>query len=453
MTSLLPLRRRSLRLAGALALSAAGCAHSDRPGGAAAAAGSPAPGAPTGAALRPGDPGPDGIGRHPGGPELGRYTDASGGYPLADRQTWWRVDRSVDAYSRLDEILRAGRSPRPAQAIAWQRAPAEPRGHYLGAPGVGPGRLPFQAYLDRNPATGLIIAQGDTLLMERYQYGRHERHRFTSFSMAKTVIAMMVGIALDEGLIRSLDDPAQAYQPALAGTAYGQTPLRHLLTMSSGVRFREDYDGTDDSSRLSRATVGEGSAGGAAAVRIFNERIAPPGARWYYASAETFVLAVVLQAAIGQPLPQWFAERVWQPMGAEADASWLVDRSGQAVGYMGFNAVLRDYARFGRLLAGHGRIEGRQIIPRAWVIEASRAHFSGQQTGRWYGYGYQTWVFPENDGSFALLGVRGQAMFIDPARQLVLAHTAVRPAARDPGGADLVALWRGLRAQIAPVRS
>ena len=129
MTSLLPLRRRSLRLAGALALSAAGCAHSDRPGGAAAAAGSPAPGAPTGAALRPGDPGPDGIGRHPGGPELGRYTDASGGYPLADRQTWWRVDRSVDAYSRLDEILRAGRSPRPAQAIAWQRAPAEPRGH------------------------------------------------------------------------------------------------------------------------------------------------------------------------------------------------------------------------------------------------------------------------------------------------------------------------------------
>ena len=448
MTSVFRARRGSLRLAGALALSAAGCAHPDRPGG---AAGPAATG--EAAARRPGEPGPDGIGRHPGGPDLARYTDAFGGFPSADRQTWWRVDRSVDAYSRLDEILRASRSPRPAQASAWRRAPAEPQGHYQGAPGVGPGRLPFQAYLERNPATGLIIAQGDTLLMERYQYGRHERHRFTSFSMAKTVIAMLVGIALEEGLIRSLDDPAQVYQPALAGTAYGQTPLRHLLTMSSGVRFREDYDGTDDSSRLSWATVGEGSAGGAAAVRSFNERIAAPGERWYYASAETFVLAVVLRAAIGQPISQWFAERVWQPMGAEADASWLVDRSGQEVGYMGFNAVLRDYARFGRLLAGHGRLEGRQLIPAAWVRQASRAHFSGAQTGRWYGYGYQTWVFPGNDGSFALLGVRGQAMFIDPARQLVLAHTAVRPSARDAGGADLVALWFGLRAQIAPVRS
>jgi hypothetical protein len=107
MTSVFRARRGSLRLAGALALSAAGCAHPDRPGG---AAGPAATG--EAAARRPGEPGPDGIGRHPGGPDLARYTDAFGGFPSADRQTWWRVDRSVDAYSRLDEILRASRSPR-----------------------------------------------------------------------------------------------------------------------------------------------------------------------------------------------------------------------------------------------------------------------------------------------------------------------------------------------------
>jgi CubicO group peptidase (beta-lactamase class C family) len=116
---------------------------------------------------------------------------------------------------------------------------------------------------------------------------------------------------------------------------------------------------------------------------------------------------------------------------------------------MGFNAVLRDYARLGALLADGGRAGGRQLVPPAWLREMTRPHFSGAQTGRWYGYGFQTWVFPDNDGSFALLGVRGQAIFVDPARRLALVHTAVRPDARDPGGADTTALWRGMRASLA----
>jgi CubicO group peptidase (beta-lactamase class C family) len=183
-------------------------------------------------------------------------------------------------------------------------------------------------------------------------------------------------------------------------------------------------------------------------VLQFDTRTADPGTRWYYASAETQVLGLVLRAAIDRPIADYLRERIWQPMGAEADASWNVDRSGQEITYAFFNATLRDYARLAMLLARDGRAGDRQLIPEAWVREATRAHFTGARTGRFFGYGFQTWVFPENDGSFALLGVRGQAIFVDPQRELVMVHTAVRPSARDPGGAETTALWRAVRAEL-----
>jgi CubicO group peptidase (beta-lactamase class C family) len=134
-------------------------------------------------------------------------------------------------------------------------------------------------------------------------------------------------------------------------------------------------------------------------------------------------------------------------MGAESDASWLTDASGQEAVYSSFNAVARDYARFGMLLAKGGRAGDRQLIPADWLALATKPHFSGRQTAKWFGYGFQTWIFPDNDGTFALLGVRGQTIFVDPAERLVMVHTAVRPSGRDPGGADTVALWRAVRTQ------
>jgi CubicO group peptidase (beta-lactamase class C family) len=372
----------------------------------------------------------------------------AGPFPRADRASWWRPIHAIDGFSRLDEILDANivrRSPRPS---TWTRPALEPAIAYDGAARMGGGRFDLDQYLARNPTTALAIVRGDTLLVERYRYGRRDTQRMTSFSMAKTLVAMLVGVALADGLIGSIDDPAERYVAGLAGSAYGRTPLRHLLTMSSGVDFREDYSGNDDVARLSRATIG-GVLAGASAARQFDERGAAPGARWNYASAETYVLALVLRAAIGRSIADYMSEKIWRPMGAEADATWLVEATGIEVGYMGFNAVLRDYARLGRLLAEGGRAEGRQLVPEAWIREMTRAHIPGAATGRWYGYGYQTWVFPANDGSFALLGVRGQTLFVDPARRLVLVHLAVRPDARDPGGADTTALWQGVKTSLA----
>lgn len=390
----------------------------------------------------------DGIVFNATGPEASRYGARGSSFATATRATWFQPAFSVDGFSRLDEIWPAAPIARPPVSVPWKRATAEPALAYDAPRQTGGGRFTLEQYLARNPTTGLLIARGDTILVERYQYGRTDRHRLTSFSMAKTITAMLIGLAVADGAIASIEDPAERYVPALAGSAYGRTPIRHLLTMSSGIAFREEYDGNDDSARLTRATLVQQGPGGPDAVLQFDQRIAAPGERWSYASAETQVLGLVLRAAIKRPIAAYLQERVWQPMGAEADASWNVDRSGQEITYAFFNAVLRDYARFAMLMARGGRAGDRQLVPEAWIREATRAHFSGVQTGRYYGYGFQTWVFPENDGSFAFLGVRGQTIFVDPRRELVMVHTAVRPTARDPAAAETTALWRAVRAQL-----
>ena len=116
---------------------------------------------------------------------------------------------------------------------------------------------------------------------------------------------------------------------------------------------------------------------------------------------------------------------------------------------MGFNATLRYYGRLALLLANGGVAQGKQLVPPTWIADMTRAHFTGSQTGRWFGYGFQTWIFPDGSGNFALLGVRGQAIFVDPARKLAVVHTAVRPDARDRGGADLGELWRGIKRAVS----
>lgn len=390
----------------------------------------------------------NGIRVNPGGPDLERYTNNAGEYPRATVANWRSPAYSVDGFSRLDEILETRKVRRGEVASPWRRASVEPTIQWRIPPARGGGQSDIDGYLARNPTTGLLIAVDDTIQVERYQYARSEAHRFVSFSMAKTICALLVGLAVQDGAIASIEDPAEKYAPALAGSEYGRTPIRHLLTMSSGVRFREDYDGSDDSAKLSRALLF--GPGGAGAVRQFNTRDAAPGQHWYYASAESQVLGLVLTGALKRPVAEYLSERIWQPIGAEADASWVIDRTGQETTHGNFSAVLRDWARLGRLLANGGKAKDslgreRQVIPADWLREMTRMHFNSNQTGRWFGYGFQTWIFPENDGSFAFLGVRGQTLFVDPARKLVMVHTAVRPDYRDAGGAEATALWRALR--------
>jgi CubicO group peptidase (beta-lactamase class C family) len=309
-------------------------------------------------------------------------------------------------------------------------------------------RLGVDDYLERQRITGLLVLKDGRIELERYRPGRSETTRFLSASMAKSIVGLLVGIAVEEGSIRSIDDPAARYVPELAGHPYGETSIRHLLQMSSGVRFAERYDGHDDLGRLLDATIGQRSPGGAAALLPYRERRVEAGKLFYYSSAETQVLGLVLRGATGSSVSEYMAARQWQPMGAEADASWLLDAAGQEAAFAFLHARLRDFGRLGVLLASDGRVAGRQIVPAAWVrssTESAGAHAQPFVASSYFGYGRQFWVFPGGKRRFALMGVRGQVIFVDPELQLVLVQTAVWNTAGDRAArAELLSLWRGI---------
>ncbi len=386
-----------------------------------------------------------------GGPDAEEF-GASMGYPKGNPATFWRHRWQVGSFSHFDEIFR-GRLIHKATTPSRLVRVAEPRITWTS---WGEG-LTLDDYLARNPTTGLLIARGETILVERYQYGRTDRHRFTSFSIAKTVTAMLIGIAIDEGRIRSVDDLAAAYVPELTVTEYGRTSLRHLLQMSSGIRFNEDFRPgitPDDVLQLILDTYARLGPGGVGAVTSFNDRERPAGTKFSYASIETQVLGLVLARAIGRPVAEYLEQKVWQPIGAEADATWLVDNSGQEAAYCCLNAVLRDYARLGLLLAHDGNWRGRQIVPAAWVLDATTVHLD--QPHLWpgtatpnEGYGYQTWILPGERRTFMLQGGNGQRIYVDPRSKLVMVNTAVqRPDLRYPQLQEMGALWAAVLRQL-----
>jgi CubicO group peptidase (beta-lactamase class C family) len=338
---------------------------------------------------------------------------------------------------------------RSTTAAELKRAPNEivPVYHYDGR------QKTIGDYLETQPVTGLLIARGDTILFEHYRYARTEKDRLLSNSMAKTITAMLVGIAVSEGAIRSIDDTAATYVPELASTEYGATPLRALLHMSSGVAFKEQsYQADNDIFQLHVALLGYNATGAIAALRQFNRRDAPPNSRFAYASSETELLGLVVSRAVKMPLADYLSSRIWQRLGAEADAAWAVDPTGQEVAYCCFIATLRDWARLGLMLANDGAWNGQQIVPKQWLLDATTvpttSYLRSTIAPSW-GYGYQTWLLPGERRMFLLLGIHGQNIFVDPQSKLIMVHTAVRPRpVGDPKAAEVVALWYAVVAQF-----
>ena len=267
--------------------------------------------------------------------------------------------------------------------------------------------------------------------------------------MAKSIVSLAVGMALAEGKIASLDDTVAKYVPRLAGSPYGETTIRNILKMSSGVPFSEVYDGKDD---LSRFNIARYKYGSIEALREFKLREVEQGSRFHYASAETVNLVMVLREVTGMPLSEYLTPRLWQPMGAEADATWIKAPDGSVTGSGNFNAVLRDYGRLGVLLANDGVAGGKQIVPRDYLLEATDWHrqpdaFAPRKATPYFGYGYQFWLFPGEKRRFALLGIYGQSIFVDPELKLVLVITGAAKTAsvgNESLGRERDALWRGV---------
>ena len=366
----------------------------------------------------------------PTGPNADLY-GAADGYAVPNaimarmRGNPWELHERVAAFTHIDAIYPTRLVKRAAAPWMYKRAPMAMS---------DPFRDRVTGYLARNPVTGLLIARDDQILFEQYQYGRTDRDRFVSQSMVKSITGLLIGIAIADGAIKSVDDVPEKYVPGFKGSEYGSTPIRALLHMSSGVEFGEDQDQGRDLHRLWMDMVAGGSVhnkGTVASITQFNHRIALAGTRFHYASIEPDVLGVVLRYATGKSMSDYLHEKVWGEIGAEDDAKWLLDAEGFELAHFGFNAVLRDYARLGRLLAHDGAWEGKQLIPAQWMIEATTTRPSdfhlapGRTSPHSQGYGYLIWLLPGGRRQFALLGAYGQHVLVDPVSKLVMVQTAV----------------------------
>jgi CubicO group peptidase (beta-lactamase class C family) len=384
------------------------------------------------------------------GPEASDF-GAGEGFPVGTKLTFTQIPHLVGAFSHFDQLFPARMIPRSKTPWSFRRAATEPTISYVDRGS----RRSILDYLARNPITGLLIARDDTILFEHYQYGRTDRDRLLSQSMAKSITAMLVGVAVGEHAIASIDDRVADYVPALEVKEYGKTSIRDLLHMASGVQFKEDYGGQDDDEKFEEALLfGGAEKSTAEIIAQFDTRVAEPGTKWNYAATEPDLLGLVLRAATEMPVADYLHARIWEPMGAEADASWILDGSAQEMTHGFVSAVLRDYARFGRLLAHDGAWQGRQLIPRQWVLDATTVRASEPflapghlMPGLVFGYGYLVWILPGPERRFAMMGTRGQAVFVDPSTKLVMVQTAVRKTFTSPWD-ETLALWGAVVEQL-----
>lgn len=303
-------------------------------------------------------------------------------------------------------------------------------------------------WVARRSVTGLVILEGGAIVHESYYLGTAPEDRRISWSMAKSVVSALTGILLENGTIRSLDDPVTDYAPELAGSAYDGATLRNVLQMSSGVRFDEDYlDFWSDINRMGRVlALGRSMDAFAAGL---DARDADPGARMQYVSIDTHVVAMVLRGASGQSLQDLVAEHIVAPMGFESDPYYVTDGEGVAFALGGLNMTTRDYARFGQMMANGGIWQGVQVVPGDWVTESTLP--SAPTAEGEIGYGYQWWIPAGWEaGEFLARGVYGQYVYVNRNLGVVIAVNAADRGFEEPGVEEgNEAVLRSIAARVA----
>jgi len=303
------------------------------------------------------------------------------------------------------------------------------------------------AYMVSQRVAGLIIVQDNQIRLEKYGLGFSAAGRWTSFSVAKSFTSTLVGAAVRDGYIKSLDDKVSAYIAGLKGSVYDDVTVRQLLTMTSGVKWNEDYfDPKSDVAMFSKHQADPGLDISVSYMRRL-EREAPAGSKWLYKTGETNLLGVLVSQATGKTLAEYLSEKIWKPYGMEQDAVWMVGTTGHEVSGCCVSAALRDYARMGQFIIEGAKIRGKSIVPADWLEHATTKQADIGAPGR--GYGYQWWT--NDDGSFAAQGIFGQGIFIDPKRKLVIATSGNWPKAVDPQGLRLArdAFFKAVQAAVA----
>lgn len=281
----------------------------------------------------------------------------------------------------------------------------------------------FQDYLTNTRTEGLLILQNGSIIHEQYYNDLEPDETHISWSMSKSFIAAMMGIAYDRKLY-NLDDPITKYLPQFKNTGYDGVKIEDLLQMSSGVGFNEDYgDFNSDINKFGRAFA-MGSSLESFALELKRER--EPGTYNHYVSIDTQVLGILLVKLTGKSITDLTKEWIREPMGFEHQGQWITDNTGLELALGGLNASLRDYAKMGLLYLNKGKYNGKQIISEEWVkksLETTKAHLRPDQTelsSNHHGYGYQWWVPQKDEGDFFMAGIYNQYVYVQPRHNLVI---------------------------------
>jgi CubicO group peptidase (beta-lactamase class C family) len=349
----------------------------------------------------------------------GGASDSGNSLPKDQNVLFWTQDQRDAAFRQMEKLAKTNAIPAGDAVYPLTD----------GAP-LDIGNLDVEDYMRSQRSAGLIIVHDGKVRLEKYALGYDAAGRWTSFSVAKSLTSTLVGAAVNDGYIQSLDDKVTQYIPGLKGSAYDDVSVLQLLTMTSGVKWNEDY--TDPKSDVALFNLHKAPAGEDVTVSYMKglPREAPAGSKWVYKTGETNLIGVLVSSATGKTVSAYLAEKIWGPFGMEQDAVWMLGPTGHEISGCCISASLRDYARFGQFILGGGVAGGKAVLPDGWIAAATTKQADIGMPGR--GYGYQWWT--NDDGSFAAQGIFGQGIFIDPKRRLVIASNGNWPAATDPDG-------------------
>lgn len=310
-----------------------------------------------------------------------------------------------------------------------------------------------EQFLSRNKSNALMVIKSGSIVYENYLNFSTQETRFLSMSMAKSITSILIGAALEDGVIKSLDEQLTAYVPELAGTGYDGVTVRDALQMRTGIAREEDYSVDPDNPsewwKWREATIIRNQRR-VAEQALEMKRANQPGSKFEYSTLDTVVLGWVLERALnGKSISDYMSERIWQPLGAEADGSWVLDGPlgvGREQNGMGFNATLRDYGRLGLMMLNNGRANGRQILTEAWVRESTVSR-PGELTApnALTGYQYQWWTLAGTN-AYVAVGYDGQFIFVDPDTETVIVKMGYYPDEPGPYNEEAFAFFKAASA-------
>lgn len=331
-------------------------------------------------------------------------------------------NKIVENFRTMDQYFPVKRLSSSANPTIYPKAekmnPLPPSFQYEGK------EVETQWFLEGSKTTGLIVIQNDSITLEKYYLGNTPTTKNISWSLAKSFIATLFGIAVNEGHIKDLAQPVEEYVPELKGSGYQGVSIKDVLQMSSGVKFNEDYgDFNSDINRWGRAFA-LGNPQDSFAASLVREKT--PGTFHHYVSMDTHVLGMILTRATKKSITQYMQEKLWDPMGMEHDAYWVIDNTDMELAFCGLNTTLRDYAKLGSLYLNNGKWRDQQIISKKWIKDSTTPdapHLipgDNPNSAHELGYGYQWWIPESKDGEYIAQGVYNQTIYVNPKTRTVI---------------------------------